>query len=190
MSEDQFVAFAYDLFGQLLQPPLRVERGANLLYQITVDNRLRVTGDPRRPMRGQSAFQTDLCVFDDVTPDTSLPRVVFEFKKSITTHDVLTYSAKARKHKQIYPYLRYGLVASADATIPRRFFTHNEALDSFLALGGITQGDLVASFGDLLVAEVMASRRLEAMIFGSDTARLFRTAVVFGHESPKPSSSQ
>ena len=32
-----------------------------------------------------------------------IPRVVMEFKPRITTHDVIIYSAKARKHKQIYP---------------------------------------------------------------------------------------
>jgi hypothetical protein len=153
-----------------------------LLYQVTVDNQLRVTVDPRKPMRGQSAFETDLCLFDDVAPSTSLPRVVLEFKKSITTHDVLTYSAKARKHKQIYPYLRYGLVASAEPVIPRRFFTHNESLDFFLAVGGITPETLVESLRQLLEDEVGASRRLEGMAFGSRAVRLFRSEIVFGDE--------
>ena len=31
-----------------------------------------------------------------------------EFKQGLSTHDVLTYSAKATRHKQVYPYLRYG----------------------------------------------------------------------------------
>ena len=56
-----------------------------------------------------------------------------EFKTDITTHDVLTYSTKARKHKQVYPYLRYGLVIGSVERIPRRFFTHNEGLDFCVA---------------------------------------------------------
>jgi hypothetical protein len=47
----------------------------------------------------------------------------------MTTHDVLTYSAKARKHKQVYPYLRYGFVVPEVEFVPRRFFIHNDALD-------------------------------------------------------------
>lgn len=183
MTEDPFVARVFDLAGRLVRPPLRVERGASLLYQVTVDNRLRVTVDPSSPSRGQSAFQTDLCIFDDVAPKISLPRVVFEFKTSITTHDVLTYSAKARKHKQIYPYLRYGLISASDATIPGRFFTHNEALDFFLALGKIEPKALINTFEKLLADEVAASRRLETIAFGAGAARLFRTEVVFGQES-------
>jgi hypothetical protein len=144
---------------------------------------LKVTVDPRTPTRGQSAFQTDLCVFEDISPDTSLPRVVMEFKKSITTHDVLTYSTKARKHKQVYPYLRYGLIASADATIPRRFFTHNEALDFFLAAGGMEASGLRHAFTKLLAEEAAASRRLEQIAFGTESARVFRNEVVFGDES-------
>jgi hypothetical protein len=110
-----------------------------------------------------------------------LPRVVLEFKKSITTHDVLTYSAKARKHKQVYPYLRYGLVASADRAIPRRFFTHNEALDFFLAVGGVRAEPLLELFRELVEDEVAASRCLERIAFGGESVRLFRSEVVLGN---------
>lgn len=49
-----------------MPPPLLSRRHAPLLYQVTVNNRLEVTVDPREMSRGQSAFQTDLCVFEDV----------------------------------------------------------------------------------------------------------------------------
>jgi hypothetical protein len=110
--ESIFVEKALAEAKQVLRPPLIIERGAVLLYEITVDNNLRVTVNPKRPIRGDSAFQTDLCVFELKPNDIKLPRVVLEFKASITTHDIVTYSAKARKHKQVYRYLRYGLVVS------------------------------------------------------------------------------
>jgi hypothetical protein len=120
--ESSFVDIAFQAAEQALEPPLLIRRGAALLYQVTVDNRLSLTVDPKRPMRGESAFQTDLCVFEQKSPDVVIPRVVLEFKTSITTHDVLTYSAKARKHKQVYPYLRYGVVMSKDTSVPGRLF--------------------------------------------------------------------
>lgn len=82
-----------------------------------MDNRLRVVERERiqAPKRGDSAFQTDLCIFERVE-DVLLPRVVLEFKTSVTTHDILTYSTKAEKHKTIYPNLRYGLVAPLNRT--------------------------------------------------------------------------
>jgi hypothetical protein len=54
-----------------------------------------------------------------------------EFKDGITPHDVLAYSTKARKHKQVYLYLRYVVFMSEETRVPGRVFTHNEALDNF-----------------------------------------------------------
>ncbi|HLR05732.1 MAG TPA: hypothetical protein VK117_07960, partial [Pyrinomonadaceae bacterium] len=134
--ESPFVALAHSVAQELLSPPLRVERGASLLYEIRVNNNLEVMDltKVRKPKRGASAFQTDLCVFEDKSAEVSIPRVVIEFKTHINTHDVLTYSTKASKHKQIYPYLRYGIVASGETIVPGRVFTHNEGLDFFASV--------------------------------------------------------
>ena len=175
--ESQFVAVAQGVARQVLGRNLVVERGAALLYQVTVDNRLELTVDVRAPKRGQSAFQTDLCVFE-TRGDTSIPRVVLEFKTRITTHDILTYSAKARKHKQVYPYLRYGLVASAERAVPGRVFTHNEALDFCIALGGVPRSRIPGILERLLRAEVRTSRRLESIAFGEGRVAQFRTEVI------------
>ena len=108
-AESPFVAIAQGVAESILVSPFRVVRGAPLLYEIRVNNNLEVVSQEqvRKPKRGTSAFQTDLCIFEDKTPEVSIPRVVIEFKTGITTHDVLTYSAKAVRHKKIYPYLRY-----------------------------------------------------------------------------------
>ena len=128
-------------------------------------------------MRGDSAFQTDLCVFEDKSETVAIPRVVIEFKTRITTHDVLTYSAKARKHKQIYPYLRYGIAISEESNVPRRFFVHNEALDFVTALSGVEESELSTFFGRLISAEVEASKCLEAIAFGNLKTNLYRKDV-------------
>lgn len=153
-----------------------VRRGAALLYQITLDSDLTARVNPRAPARGQSAFQTDLCVFDAETP-----RVVLEFKAGLTTHDVLTYSAKARKHKQIYPFLRYGVVVGKESTVARRFFVHNEALDFCVALSGKRGQILARILSDLVQAEIRSSRRLQRMLSGQGEARLYRTDIHLSH---------
>jgi hypothetical protein len=173
--ESKFVDIALEAAHKALEPPLVIKRGAALLYQVTVDNRLVLTVDPKKPMRGESAFQTDLCVFEEKSPDVVIPRVVLEFKTSITTHDVLTYSAKARKHKQVYPYLRYGVVMSKDATVPGRLFVHNESLDFAAALQTLPTEELPRFFIRLLAAEVAASKQLEQIAFGALRPRLYRT---------------
>jgi hypothetical protein len=116
--ESPFVAIAQAVAKEILQFPLHVKRGAPLLYEIKVNNNLQVMEPERirKPTRGASAFQTDLCIFEERSPEILIPRVVIEFKTRITTHDVLTYSAKAIKHKQIYPYLRYGILVSGEKT--------------------------------------------------------------------------
>ena len=177
--ESKFVDIARRAAASVLSRKLEIERSAVLLYQVTVNNALQLTVDPKRPVRGRSAFQTDLCVFEP-RGDVRIPRVVLEFKTRITTHDVITYSAKARKHKQVYPYLRYGLVASDEVHIPGRVFTHNEALDFCIALGAVRRPDLAGVLGRLLKAEVRASRQLESIAYGDRRVRLFRTEVVVG----------
>ena len=186
--ESEFVEIAEGAARSILAPPLSVSRHAALLYQVTLDNELNlvpVIERIRKPKRGQFAFETDLCVFEDKQTEVegakktvSIPRVVMEFKGSITTHDVLTYSAKARKHKQVYPYLRYGIILSESAFVPGRVFTHNEALDFCAAVAdykGARLGEILAA---LLKKEVECSRRLEAIAFGKTQTHLFRTEVI------------
>lgn len=174
--ESKFVDLAHAAAKKVLRPPLYIERGIVLLYQITVDNELETTVDPKKPKRGDSAFQTDLCVFEEKSNDVKLPRVVLEFKAGISTHDVLTYSAKARKHKQVYPYLRYGVVVSNEAVVPRRFFVHNEALDFFAALKNTKHVELGDFFSCLIEREVATSKRMESIAFGKQP-QFFRSEI-------------
>lgn len=179
MIEDIFVEQALAAAREILSEPLSIQRGAALLYQVTLNNQLQPTANLKNPTRGQSAFQTDLCVFEKVANDIQLPRVVLEFKPSLSTHDVLTYSTKARKHKQVYPYLRYGLVIGNEPSIPGRFFTHNEALDFCVAAATYKGPRLHELFASLLRKEVAASKGLEQIMFGKLSVFSFREEIIF-----------
>jgi len=100
-----------------------------------------------------------------------------EFKGVLRLTTVLTYSAKARKHKQVYPYLRYGIVVSEEAFIPGAFSPTNEALDFCAAIADYRGARLSEFLATLLKKEVECSRRLEAIGFGKAKAYLFRTEV-------------
>ena len=66
-----------------------------------------------------------------------VPRVVVEFKLGFTTHDALTYSAKAATHKNIHPYLRYGVVIArgkAREAISSKMMRHGHNFDFMLIL--------------------------------------------------------
>jgi hypothetical protein len=176
--EDPFVTTAEALARDVLKAPLSVQRGACLFYEISVDNKLNLQADPKVPLRGQGAFQTDLCVFEQVSPDVALPRVVLEFKKGVTTHDVLTYSAKARRHKQVYPYLRYGMILSSLKAVPGRVFKHNESLDFVAALGELSDAKVRATLSALFTSEITASRLLEKIAFEATCPRVYRNAPI------------
>jgi hypothetical protein len=177
MNEDQFVEKVASLLKEVLPGEYVPVHKANLIYQITLDNNLNVTVDPKKPMRGQSAFQTDLCIFKK-KGGVLLPKVVVEFKSSISTHDVITYSDKAKRHKQIYPYLRYGLISYDIHQIPKRFFIHNEGLDFCLALADY-MNNLEAVLRSLIGEEVRISDILEETIFGDKKYDFFRTNIEF-----------
>lgn len=174
MKEDSFVQEAMAAAEEILDPPLFIRQGRALFYQITINNRLDLTVKPRKPTRGQAAFQTDLCVFEKIDEEIEIPRVVMEFKAGLSTHDVLTYSSKARRHKQVYPYLRYGLVVAKEPRVPGRFFTHNEGLDFCIAAAEFRRNRLRETLSAILKAEVDSSRLLEAIAFGNTSAQIYR----------------
>jgi len=180
MKEDVLVAEVLEEAQRRFHPPLVVARGEVLLYQVRVNNRLEITVDPKRPRKGQSAFQTDIAVFEQLDEQTRIPRVVMEFKTAVTTHDLLTYNAKAVLHKQIYPYLRYGMVASAESKVPGRAFVHGVSLDFFVAAAAFTKSGVHEPLADLLAKEIETSRLLEAIAFESRSAALFRREFVLG----------
>ena len=110
-----------------------VHTGKSILYKLEVDvsGRL-VPNDIGKPIRGQYAFQTDILI-EKKKP--SIPLVVIELKYgSFSTHDIITYSSKASRHKDIYPYLRYGFVIGGLENLSRKFLTHNQGVDFAMAL--------------------------------------------------------
>jgi hypothetical protein len=151
---------------------------------VAVDTNLELTVDIKAPARGNSAYQTGLCDFEKkklVGKDGQqirIPRVVLEFKTEISTHDVLTYSAKTIKHRLVYPYLRYEIVASEETSVLGRLFTHNEAMDFCACMKGPGTEEFDAFLTKLLRDEIKASKCLEGIAFGAVDSRLFRTEIV------------
>jgi hypothetical protein len=136
--------------------------------------------DTKSPKCGSSAFQTDLCIDEEIN-GLEFPRVVIEFKTKITTHDVLSYSVKAGKHKTIYSCLRYGVLASEMGSIPGRFFVHNEHLDFFIAAANhISKGELASFATKLIEKEIQISRLLEKIHFDDCEFDYYCKDVVFG----------
>jgi len=181
MKESAFVSVFEAVASEVLGKNAKVRRGENLFYQLFLDRSWTLEVKNTTPKRGSSAFQTDICIFEELPNGVEFPRVVIEFKTTITSHDILTYSAKAGKHKKIYPCLRYGLLASELESIPGRFFIHNENLDFFIAAKKYKSEAEIRPFAKKLIEkELEISRILEQIHFDDRQFDYYRTDIIFG----------
>ena len=129
--EHAAAAYTREVLATALSGDYQVQQGASLFYRIEIDSSGKTSNDGQdAPRRGQYAFQTDILVTRAKTP-----LVVVELKAgSFSSHDVITYSWKAQRHKQVYSYLRYGFVVVGVEALGRRFMTHNEGFDFAAAI--------------------------------------------------------
>ena len=182
MQESSFVGIFEAVAKEVLGDKAIVDRKANLFYELYLNRKLELMIPPestKNPKRGTSAFQTDICICE-LIDGVKFPRLAIEFKESISTHDILTYSAKAGQHKRIYPCLRYGILVGNEASIPSRFFIHNENLDFFIAAKNYKGQEKLRPLVQTLVeAELAISRKLEEIHFDCRKFDYYRRDIVF-----------
>ena len=115
-----------------------------------------------------SKYETDILIADHFSDGSWIPRVVIECKlEDITTHDALTYSAKAATHRAVHPYLRYGFLAGArrDFGIPPRLVRHGEDFDFMLTWRGLRASPAEwKAFVATVKREVKTSRSLQDIL--------------------------
>ena len=76
-------------------------------------------------------FETDSIIYEK-KGEIIKPRIIIEAKLSrINTHDAITYSYKAQNHKNITPYIRYGIIIGKRKhyPLPGRLFRHGTNFD-------------------------------------------------------------
>ena len=135
MNEKQFSDEIWKYLKESLKSH-QVSQGESLLYKLIIGADGKTKPEKTDlPSRGHYAFQTDILV-----KEKNIPLVVVELKYGgFSTHDVLVYSTKAIKHKEIYSYLRYGLVVGGQDKIDGKFFIHNVGFDFALAIKNIEE---------------------------------------------------
>ncbi|MEH2567769.1 hypothetical protein [Bradyrhizobium sp. AZCC 2289] len=167
-TEHEATVYVREVLASALSNDYQVQQGASLLYRIEIDGTGKISNDGEgAPRRGQYAFQTDVLV-----SKAEIPLVVVELKSgTFSSHDVITYSFKAQRHKQVYPYLRYGFAVIGLEALGRRFVTHNEGFDFAVALptASCVETELVA----IVRRQVTYAERMIAMM-GSGRLRLRR----------------
>ena len=116
-------------------------------------------------------YETDILVYEQLDADTWKPRVIIETKlDSVTTHDSITYSQKAQTHKNVHPYLRYGILIGnrEHYPLPGRLFRHGQHFDFMLSWRTLQPDNKeLKTLIEFIVDEVTASRTLDEIIFNS-----------------------
>lgn len=116
-----------------------------------------------------SVFETDLLVYEK--SDVIKPRIIIEAKiNSVTTHDAITYSYKAQTHKNVTPYLRYGIMLGnrKHYPLPGRLYRHGTNFDFMISFRDfILSEEEKVTFIDLIRKEISYSQKTEEMIYES-----------------------
>lgn len=179
MKEEIIVGLLKEAAEQILDKDFVIKIGSNLYYELYFTQNLETSKkNGLNPKRGHSAFQTDLCIFE-VKDNLEFPRVVIECKTNLSTHDILTYSAKAGKHKTVYPSLRYGLYVSEINKIPGKFFIHNEHIDFFIAGADFKNEKIIELAKTIIKKEISISKTLDSIYFENLKCNYFRTDIIF-----------
>ena len=123
------------------------------------------------PKPNVNQYETDLVIIDCESEQSWKPRVIVEAKKrSVTTHDAITYSQKALSHKTVHPYLRYGIMLGdrKHYPLPGRLYRHGAHFDFMISFVGSSPNKAeIDTFGEIIRAEIDASRKLEKIIYES-----------------------
>ena len=174
-TEKEWVAaFEPRLTASLARPELFVKTGFRLPYALHIASYRDETVES--PTSVQRGYQTDLMIAELIGDSRDwVPRVVVEFKLGrVTTHDALTYSAKAATQKNVHPYLRYGIIIGRHpGAVPGRLIRHGQQFDFMLTLASevLTDTDL-ERLTELLRDEIRASQDIGRLLSGRSDIRL------------------
>lgn len=166
--EKEFAAQLKSLLQGGLSKQYLIQTNKSLLYKLEVDvegNLRPNASDLRDPKRGQFAFQTDVLI---ESASSRIPLVVIELKfGGFSTHDIITYSSKAARHKEIYPYLRYGFLVGGSGVLSKKFLTHNQGFDFAAAVLDLTIGG--GSVMELVKRQIASAETLVEMMRATRT---------------------
>lgn len=116
-------------------------------------------------------YETDLFICQYFPEDKWKPRIIIEGKlNSVTTHDAITYSQKAATHKNVHPFLRYGILLGnrKHYPLPGRLYRHGAHFDFMLSWKGFEPSEKEwLDFLQIIKNEIEYSQHLEEMIFHS-----------------------
>ena len=126
-------------------------------------------------------FETDLLIYEK-KENIIKPRIIIEAKLSrISTHDAITYSYKAQNHKNITPFIRYGIIIGKRKhfPLPGRLFRHGSNFDFMMSfIGEDPTIEEKETFTNMIKKELRYSRQFEEMLTNSRSSNRKRYYVM------------
>ena len=118
----------------------------------------------------ETLFETDMLIYEK-QEERIIPRVIIESKvETITTHDAITYSHKASTHKNVIPFVRYGIMCGNRETypLPGRLFRHGTNFDFLFSFVGYEPTAFEKeTFIEMIKKEILYSQQFEEILSNS-----------------------
>jgi hypothetical protein len=118
----------------------------------------------------ETSFETDMVLYEKFN-NKIIPRVIIESKVgTVNTHDAITYSHKAMYHKNVIPFVRYGIMLGARETypLPGRLFRHGTNFDFLFSFVDYLPSDKeIDVFVKMIKKEITYSRQFEEILSNS-----------------------
>lgn len=164
-------------------PGLEIEAGKSIFYSLSIDEKGNIPinqNEKGEPIRGGgTGFEQDILLYERVSGQTSIvPRAAVEVKfGGVTTHDAIVYSEKARRLRNVYPYLRYGFLVGNLSFLPARLLRIGTDFDFIIR---ISNPPLLAELDRLITMlkeEVEISQKLGMVFSGEISVQQLRRKV-------------
>jgi len=166
MTESEWISIVSKILSEKLSEfnhNIHIGKSKKLRYAFEVQNY-----ENENPVESYSMnFETDILIFETSTQNKWKPRIVIEGKiNGITTHDAITYGQKAIYHKNIHPYLRYGILIGNLHQLPGRLFRHGSNFDFMMTWENYEpSNNEINILLDIIKDELKASSLLEDILF-------------------------
>lgn len=184
MDEENLKNIIIGELNKTLSKDYTAEANASLYYSLTINNLLEIEQNPKNPGSETSSFGVDILI-SKLTKETLVPRelvvpkIVIELEGTLSAQGVAAHSYKASKIKEVYPYLRCGLVIYDEECIPARFFSHGHGIDFVL----IVDPDRVTDplFIKDITKQISIEEKFENYLFGDEEATFYSMEPFFRH---------
>jgi hypothetical protein len=183
MDEVSFAKLIAEQLGPSF-PTLEIETGKSIFYSLYIDENGNIPINKNakgEPIRGAGAgFEQDILLYERVSGETSVvPRVAVEVKLGgVTTHDAIVYSEKARRLRNVYPYLRYGFLVGDISSLPARLLRLGTDFDFIIRVSNPPLHEEMDQLIELLREEIDTSQKLGMIFSRQVSVQLFRRKII------------